>query len=709
MARTGGLILLVVLLVFPWCTDSRHCTSDTLIRTCFCKDDDNSTSNSVTTQDPFRGSIQCRNGQAFAIPLVCITTVKKNSQKITESSIVAGSCPFTGNINHTKLDGTIADLDQLMCGGKKREGQLCGRCIEGNFSMTINTPGLLCVDSNHCLKHEYTWLTYYIEEFFGITMFYLVILTLNIRVTSEAAAGSLLLAQLIALPISIIDLKRDWIGIFTPNAEKYLANIIKLMYSPFNLNLHNGIIWTACVSNLSPSNLYALQYSASFYPLILILISFAFIKLYERDLLLIVIISRPLRLLWHRFRRKIDSRATIIDIFASFLILSYTKLTHTSFLLITPSSLYDINGTFKGRVMVYDGTLPYFSHEHLPYALVAIFILCFVVIPAPLLLLFYQFRWFQKFLNCLKVNDHLLGLFVHSFQRGFKDGNDGTKDLRFFSCFQFVVRIIVFGMYASIGDYFMLFYYLNVVSIIYAFVFGVFRPYKNDYYNKAECFVGLLMSFLTATTIQNSIFLYFKKSSIYLASLIFMLVLFPALYMGCYVMVLVLKNLYRKNKTKILRRLQNNESDNEDEANEQDPLFNNSAMSTGSGRRVRRVIRNIIVNHSLNTPLNEDAPDRLNNPSDYSDMEYQWVPEHSDTDTATNTTNRSTANTGSTFPRSTYSQNNTGGSSMSTTNTGNAHSGNQPPSQKKMVRPKSLRSFKLHNLSEDHTVHPNTN
>lgn len=701
------LVLSTLIYIGAAAGSDHQCMQNMSIFDCFCS--------SSNHPQPFKGSIDCGHDRNVSvIPLICVTT--RNSSSL---SIVAGSCPFTGNVVHTYLNGAdpISTLDQQMCGKRNREGQLCGRCI-ADHSMTINTPELGCLNDTECIKPSaITWVIYFTEELVGITVFYLVMLVLNVRFTADGAAGSLLLAQLIVLPISIIDLRRDWMHVLPGNTYKYLTYILQLFYNVFNLNLHSGVFKPMCVADLSPSTLYALQYTASFYPLVLILISFIFIKLYEWDIKLVVWISRPLRLLWFRCRRKLDSRATVIDIFASFLILSYTKLTHTSFLLITPSNIYDSGDVVRGKVAVYDGTLPYFGHHHLPYAVFAILVLCFIVVPAPLLLLFYQFRWFQLCLSRIRINNHLLALFVHSFQRGYKDGNDNTSDLRFFSSLHFIIRIIIFGMYALIGDYFTLFYCLHLVAIVYAFVFGVFRPFKKDYYNKAESFMGLLMSFLTTTTIQNSIFLYFRKPSRTLASLIFVLALFPVLYMCCFIIVWIIKRMYARNKFKILRRLHNADSieqhvidGHHSIQDDQDPLYSNYGSTSvagsvaGGGRRaVRHAIRNLMVNHTLTTPLTEDAPDRLSNPDDYSDLEFQWVPE---TDVGTNTTtDRSTpANTGSTYPNSTYSdQPMTNGSSSTASIM--MHSGSK---RTKSSRPTSLRSFKLHDLSEDKPTYPNT-
>lgn len=687
------------------------CSESDSISTCFC---DNEVK---AKRNIFGGVVQClANQTASVIPLYCVTTFDGN-----HSMYVAGRCPFAGSyLNGTRLEGMIANLTESMCAKSKRIGTLCGKCRE-NYSLSLNTPDLQCIEKAKC-RHYY-WAVYFITEFAGVTIFYLVILSLNIRLTSECAIGSLLFAQIIALPINIIYFERDWASVLDGNTVdriKGLSSFFQVVYGIWNLDIPTGVIIPLCVPDdgITALKAFAIQYSASVCPLILISISFVLIKLYECNFSFVVWVSRPCRHFWLRFRRKIDTRATIIDIFASFLILSYTKLTYTSFILLAPTKLYNIEGLeLSHKALLYDGSILYFSSEHTMYAVLAICVLCFFVLPPPLLLLFYQFHWFQVVLTKCRMDSHLLHLFVHSFQRGYKDGsNDQSKDLRWVSSINFfVIRILVFALYSFVGDYYMLYYVLHFVALVYVFIFAAIRPLKNNYFNIVECFMGLLLSFTTVTTINNSILLTYTVPSIYFAVIISICFSFPIVYMTGYLMVSCLRKFYAKNKAKILRQLDADSTD-EDEAGEQDQLVN---QQTGSSHRVRHLIHNILANHSLSSPLTERVPDRISNPGDYSDLDYEWYPEEQYTDTDTGTTRSSGTATGSTFPRSTYSEQNTGQSStagMSSNTQRNVPSSSQlrlPPVRNR-PRPTSLRSIKLSNLIQDPLLpppppHPHTN
>ena len=633
-----SLLLLCIIFTRTCSASETKCDSSAGVSACFCKTLDEQNVNL------FRGIARCRGNDTRVVTVTPLHCVTYDGTGTDTDNIVAGSCPFSGAVNRKELNGIVANLTDTMCGTLHRSGKLCGECKE-NYSLALNTPELKCMNKSLCKSSN--WVIHFFTEFAGITLFYLTILFFNIRLTSESVSGSLFLSQIISLPINIIYFRRDWTTVISSNKHKNLAEglsyFLEVVYGIWNLIVPTGIFKDLCVPNISPLGAFATQYTSSFIPLILILISCLFIKLYEWNFKIVIWISKPCRHFWLRFRRRIDTRATIIDTFSSFLLLSYTKLTLISMILLAPTSVYRYNGSFHSRVLLYDGTLDYFGKDHTWFVVIAIFVLCFMVLPPPFLLLFYQFRWFQVILNKIRLNGHIMALFLHSFQRGFKDGSGNSKDLRFFSALGFFLRILAFGFYTFIDDYFTLYYCLLVLALTYSFVFGIIKPYKEDYFNKAECSFGIVMSLTSVTAIYHSIHLIYKKPSLPLAIFLYLTCLYPLVYMTIYITVWFGKKIYEKNKGKILRQLRNPTDEETPETVEgTDP----DAQSS-TGLRVKHLIHNILVNHSLNTPMTESVPYRLSHP-DMDDMEYQWCPEeqYTDTDTAT------TMTTGSTVPNS---------------------------------------------------------
>ena len=82
-------------------------------------------------------------------------------------------------------------------------------------------------------------------------------------------------------------------------------------------------------------------------------------------------------------------KASIIDVFATFLLLAYSKLLFVSLYLLDGIYIYNADGEHVSGypyVLKVDATVYYLSKEHLPFAITAILIL--LLLP-PFLLIFY--------------------------------------------------------------------------------------------------------------------------------------------------------------------------------------------------------------------------------------------------------------------------------------------------------------------------------
>ena len=108
------------------------------------------------------------------------------------------------------------------------------------------------------------------------------------------------------------------------------------------------------------------------------------------------------------FRSQWDVRTSIVEAFATFLLLSYVNFFSASFDILIPTHVYHVNGSSLGLYMYYDATIEYFGEEHLPYALLAVFVLLVFIIFLLLLLLLYPMLCFQRCLSCCGVRWHAL-------------------------------------------------------------------------------------------------------------------------------------------------------------------------------------------------------------------------------------------------------------------------------------------------------------
>ncbi len=142
---------------------------------------------------------------------------------------------------------------------------------------------------------------------------------------------------------------------------------------------------------------------------------------------------------------------SIVNAFATFFLLSYLKILNATVDLLVVTEMYVLKANSKEyvmkRVLYYDATVEYFGQEHLPYAILALFVGVFVVILPIVFLLVYPMNWFQKCLNVLKIHRQSLDMFVNCYQGYYKDGTNGTRDYRWVSVVPFLLKLIVFVLF----------------------------------------------------------------------------------------------------------------------------------------------------------------------------------------------------------------------------------------------------------------------
>ena len=231
-------------------------------------------------------------------------------------------------------------------------------------------------------------------------------------------------------------------------------------------------------SNVSTLTALSLDYAIAFYPLFLIFLTYIATELYSRGCRIVVFIWNPL---FKIFRLKWDNKSSLIDVMATFMLLSYNKMLSVSFDLLVFTRPFNLTGKFTGVYLYNDATVVYFGKQHLPYGVMAIlFFLVFNILPF-LLLLFYPMKCFQSCLNRLKLSHIILHTFVESFTGYYKDGTEpGTKDCRYFAAMFLLLRIMFYvalGITRNVSFTIM----FGSVCTIFTILFVVCKPYKAQY------------------------------------------------------------------------------------------------------------------------------------------------------------------------------------------------------------------------------------
>ena len=140
----------------------------------------------------------------------------------------------------------------------------------------------------------------------------------------------------------------------------------------WNLDFFRYIVPPFCVSlNLKSIHILFLGYVSAVYPLLLIALTWACIELRSHN-------YRPLAWLWNKltcFQMKRDSKSTIIDVFASFFFLSYTKICFTSMSTFQCIAIVKANSSQSYSVLYDDPSVCCYSYEHIPFGIIAALVL----------------------------------------------------------------------------------------------------------------------------------------------------------------------------------------------------------------------------------------------------------------------------------------------------------------------------------------------
>ena len=248
----------------------------------------------------------------------------------------------------------------------------------------------------------------------------------------------------------------------------------------------------------------SVDYITAVYPLVLIILTYTLVTLHYHNWRLVVWLWRPFLRCCIHFQRQLDIQNSLVDAFATFLLLSYVKFLSVSFDILTPSILWNSIQERQPTMLYYDGAVEYFSKEHLPYAILAVIVLLVFNILPILLLCLYPCRCFQRFLNSCHLRRQALHMFMETFQGCYKDGTNGTRDCRYFSAVYLITRIAAYLSLRFTSVYFTN-PLLTAVLVIIVLLLSGFHPYKKMFYNQLDTFFFsiLLICVSSAWIIQD--------------------------------------------------------------------------------------------------------------------------------------------------------------------------------------------------------------
>ena len=445
--------------------------------------------------------IECKDDQSA----VYLSSCHCMSYSDNGDDVLIGACPFLCTNEFyvaIKADTNLSDLCDHDI-RQNRQGQMCGQC-KHNHSPSPYSYQLKCA---HCSNYEHNWLKYLVMAYLPLTIFFVVVIIFRLNALSASMNAFVFFCQIISCP-SVMSMISTFVYFSDKHPVDRDINIISVaeftatVYGMWNLDFFRMVYKPFCLHpHLSIFQIMCLDYAVAVYPLLLIILTYMVFKLYER-FEVVQFFLRPVMWLLTHFNHQWKASNSLIEAFATFILLSYVKVINISFDILIPTRFHNVSGQVVGLYAYYNGSLEYFGHDHLPYALLAIFIfITFNLIPL-LLLCLYPCRCFQSFLNFCRLNSQVLRTFMDVFQGCYKFE---PYDCRYWAAFYLFLRIAVLAAFAITQSIFFV-VVGGILLIPVSIIAAVIRPYRETAYNVIDVVFLLVVVqiFFSATCITFS-------------------------------------------------------------------------------------------------------------------------------------------------------------------------------------------------------------
>ena len=429
----------------------------------------------------------------------------------TLNTTIAGNClPTCFFSNYHPLQRlpvqNASEFNSAVCGVNtsyvetNREGRFCGKCKEGYGLAAYSYHYTTCVP---CSEYSYkNWLRYFTVAFVPLTLYYLLVVLFRVSVTSSRLNGPVFMIQSIShsIVLRLLDgyiyaLDRGHTRTKFNSFISTFGNFVISLMSIVNLDFFRTLYPYSCLHpSLNILHIVSLDFVVALYPFLLIFLTYLLVVMYDNDFHIVVWAWKPFKWCLRRYHSKFDTRSSLVEAFASFLLLSNVKLLSVCFDLLVFTQAYSSSGKpLKGKFYYYDASLDYFGPEHLPFAILALCVgFLFVVLPFTLLLV-YPCPCFQKCLNFSGCTCRTLHVFMDAFQGSYKTQ---PRDLRYFSAYYLLLRFVIICASGMVVIPFSL--YLGAyIMITAAITFAVFRPYKTNAHNIMDVVCLLLVALIT--------------------------------------------------------------------------------------------------------------------------------------------------------------------------------------------------------------------
>ena len=434
------------------------------------------------------------------------------------------------------LPANLSDLNTVVCGNLTREvkGPLCGRCT-GNTGPSIYSVGSRCV---HCSPVNI--LYYLLLQYGPSTLIFLLVIIFRPNITSAPMIHYVLFCNF------TVFVSRSSLLLYAQSDRltTVLAKSTLTLSAIWSFDVLRFISPPLCISqHMEETYILYLEFIATIYPFILLLITYVMIKLHSKNFKPIVVLWQLSSRLFVRFYRAWDPRSAMIQAFASLFFLSYAKLSYLMWAAFAWSK--DRTTTTNGHENAYhiyiDPNVPYLSTKHTLLMIFAGTVGIFFILPPLLILLVYPTSLYRKISNRISPVWRIkIQTYAEIFYSSVKDGTTATKDYRLLS----ILFLFVFGLLPHlvpiigliVDNFIGSLYISSLIFGFHAFLCTVLQPYK-----KANgLIIGLLIILILMFGLSTNLYKNHLKNSFNTEG-IYILLAVPHSVFWCYIFWRVIK------------------------------------------------------------------------------------------------------------------------------------------------------------------------
>ena len=472
-------------------------TSKSNLTLCMC---------SADTAMYYNGIIGCKEEYrmlvAVVVPNYWVGYITSDIDEANENNLYTNDCPFgyckTFFNKETTLgyyslisNASKVELEEQVC-SENRIGIMCSKCKDG-YSVYYHSPTAKCGDNNQCALGA---LFYVLSELLPITFLFISILWLDISLTSGTAYSIIFMVQILqGMDITI----NGTVQLDPP----ILQDIYTVAYNSLNIDFFYIDKLSFCLwAGASTLDMLAMKYASVLFSVILIGL-FVFLSNHCNSCIR---------------RLHCSAQHSVLQGFTAFIAICYFQCTQITFLLLDQVTPRGIGGKLYHTVVFWDGSIAYFSVQHLMYAIPAIICLVVVVIPFPLVLLLdgvlikiesylgmkYQFIKNMQPWTALHVK---LKPLLDSFQGCFKD------KYRFFSGMFYIYRIVILSILDLASSITQFYFILEVALVMMLTVQALFQPFEKRHHNWIATVIFCNLAIINALTIGIYLSIHYDKGT----------------------------------------------------------------------------------------------------------------------------------------------------------------------------------------------------